>query len=333
MNAMYLKIGFNRFYDLRNICENDAFQINFHIVKDVLSSLAIIIPAIAIAYRFLSEKFGRIPWWEIKKGVKNLHEQMVREDFSPTIIVCLGRSGSIVGAMLSGCFEDMIPIATLNFHYTKDNPHPTKQSREHVRSEEFIDYCVLKSGIEGVLVLGVDILTGGTISAAMQELKKRNIDDYSIACLYLHTNAKVMPRFFYKKKNIRPRYPWMTVPFWKNWSTVPGRVKNKSKTLPKVALPLTHIDLYLVRHGETFAGSEVFCGETDYDLSMIGMEQARKIGQSFRKEVFQIIYTSPLGRARNTAQKVLKPLMMFKSVSNYFLIISSKSLKLVVKSK
>lgn len=275
---------------------------DFTIAKDILSSLAIIVPAIAIAYRFMSEKFGRISWWEIKKGVKDLHEQMVRDDFSPKLIVCLGRSGSIVGAMLSGCFDNMIPIVTLNFQYTKDYPHSAKQGREHVRSEDLIDYCVLKPGIDGVLLLGVDILTGGTMAAAMEELKKRNIDDYSIACLYLHTNSKIMPRFFHKKKNIRPRYPWMTVPFWKSWSTVPGRVKKKRGTLQEVAETFTNVDLYLVRHGETLAGNEIFCGKTDYDLSTIGMEQASNAGQLFQGESVQRIYTSPLGRARNTAQ-------------------------------
>ncbi|NLJ90461.1 MAG: histidine phosphatase family protein [Clostridiales bacterium] len=64
--------------------------------------------------------------------------------------------------------------------------------------------------------------------------------------------------------------------------------------------------LYLVRHGETEWNKEYrFQGRTDIPLSKEGMIQAEKVGQRL-KDKFDVIYTSPLTRAVQTAEIISK---------------------------
>ena len=64
--------------------------------------------------------------------------------------------------------------------------------------------------------------------------------------------------------------------------------------------------LYLVRHGETDWNKEYrFQGRTDIPLSKEGMIQAEKVGQRL-KDKFDVIYTSPLTRAVQTAEIISK---------------------------
>jgi broad specificity phosphatase PhoE len=71
--------------------------------------------------------------------------------------------------------------------------------------------------------------------------------------------------------------------------------------------------VYLIRHGETtWNRAGRLQGHLDSELTRAGVEQARAIGEVFRREVFQInevcIETSPLGRAHQTATIIAEAL-------------------------
>ena len=62
--------------------------------------------------------------------------------------------------------------------------------------------------------------------------------------------------------------------------------------------------LYLVRHGKTVLNeNKLIQGRGDYPLSSLGIEEVKKIAKGFSKEQlkFDIIYSSPLSRAYDTA--------------------------------
>lgn len=62
-------------------------------------------------------------------------------------------------------------------------------------------------------------------------------------------------------------------------------------------------NIYLIRHGETMGNVELrFQGRTDTELSEVGIAQAKKLGERFRDIPLDVIYSSPLKRAFNTAQ-------------------------------
>lgn len=65
--------------------------------------------------------------------------------------------------------------------------------------------------------------------------------------------------------------------------------------------------LYLVRHGETpWNRRGLFQGTTDVPLSATGRAQAETLAAALRGVDFHAGYTSPLRRARETAERVLR---------------------------
>jgi broad specificity phosphatase PhoE len=66
---------------------------------------------------------------------------------------------------------------------------------------------------------------------------------------------------------------------------------------------MTHI--YLVRHGQTaWNKEEVFRGRADVPLNEAGLREAMLAAEYFRGMEVQAIYSSPLSRAWQTAQKI-----------------------------
>ncbi len=63
--------------------------------------------------------------------------------------------------------------------------------------------------------------------------------------------------------------------------------------------------IYLVRHGQTaWNKEEIFRGRTDVPLDETGLRQAELAGEYFKGMEIHAIYSSPLSRALETAQKI-----------------------------
>lgn len=64
--------------------------------------------------------------------------------------------------------------------------------------------------------------------------------------------------------------------------------------------------IYIIRHGETVANAEGrMQGWTNGELTELGIKLAEVTGQAMRGIKFDIAYSSPLERARQTAKLVL----------------------------
>jgi phosphoserine phosphatase len=65
--------------------------------------------------------------------------------------------------------------------------------------------------------------------------------------------------------------------------------------------------IYLVRHGQTaWNKEEIFRGRTDVPLDETGLRQAELAGKYFKGMEIHSIYSSPLSRALETAQKIAR---------------------------
>lgn len=65
--------------------------------------------------------------------------------------------------------------------------------------------------------------------------------------------------------------------------------------------------IYLVRHGQTaWNKEEIFRGRTDVPLDELGRKQAESVGQYFKEIPIHEIYSSPLSRARETAEAIAR---------------------------
>ena len=60
--------------------------------------------------------------------------------------------------------------------------------------------------------------------------------------------------------------------------------------------------IIIIRHGESLANAKrIYLGHTDWDLSEKGKEQARQVAEYLSDEKIDVIYSSDLIRAYNTA--------------------------------
>ncbi|PRD46556.1 histidine phosphatase family protein [Sphingobacterium haloxyli] len=66
------------------------------------------------------------------------------------------------------------------------------------------------------------------------------------------------------------------------------------------------VTICLLRHGETSfnADGNRYCGRTDVDLTERGISQAKRMYESLERYRFDAVYSSPLQRARKTAEIV-----------------------------
>jgi phosphoserine phosphatase len=65
--------------------------------------------------------------------------------------------------------------------------------------------------------------------------------------------------------------------------------------------------IYLVRHGQTaWNKEEIFRGRTDIPLNETGLKEAELAGEYFRELKIHAIYSSPLSRARQTAEGIAR---------------------------
>lgn len=69
--------------------------------------------------------------------------------------------------------------------------------------------------------------------------------------------------------------------------------------------------VYLIRHGQTaWNKEEIFRGRTNVPLDETGLKQADLAGEYFKRMEIHAIYSSPLARAWQTAEKIAEPRSM-----------------------
>lgn len=67
-------------------------------------------------------------------------------------------------------------------------------------------------------------------------------------------------------------------------------------------------NIVVVRHGQTYGNiGQLFCGQTETELTPLGIEQARAAGRRLAGTEFAAAISSDLSRARITAELVLEP--------------------------
>src|SRR6185436_11407887 len=72
-------------------------------------------------------------------------------------------------------------------------------------------------------------------------------------------------------------------------------------------MPDQPLMIHLVRHGETpYNAAGRFVGRTDVELSEHGQAQAQRVAETLATRPLNGIYTSPLLRARQTAELIAK---------------------------
>lgn len=67
------------------------------------------------------------------------------------------------------------------------------------------------------------------------------------------------------------------------------------------------MNLIVIRHGQTVENKEgIHQGHSDGNLSELGKKQAQATAEALKKEKFDVVYCSPLGRAYDTAKIIMQ---------------------------
>lgn len=91
--------------------------------------------------------------------------------------------------------------------------------------------------------------------------------------------------------------------------------------------------IYFVRHGETHWNAERrFQGRKNSSLTPEGLEQSKKIAENLEKIPFMALYSSSLGRARETIQEIQKGRNIKSEIMDEFIEISMGELEGKTKS-
>jgi probable phosphoglycerate mutase len=142
----------------------------------------------------------RISWRQIEKGIKQLKEDLLKANYYPTLIVGIGRGGSITGALLSGTLGN-VPIIVIDRVYEWT-------SKE--RREGFCENIRVTKNIEKVLLVAGELHSGNTAKRYTEYFESMGANEIRMLTFMKEPYPTFKPDFFYletNKSNIR--FPWM----------------------------------------------------------------------------------------------------------------------------
>lgn len=144
----------------------------------------------------------RLSWKNVDNLIASLKVQMNDENFQPTLIIGIGRGGAIVGSLLSGSMGHC-PLIVIDRKY----------SVGRMRNAELYEKIKIETGLEKVLLVSGDVVSGDTISTYFDYFKKNlNAEDVKTAGLWVYNHSRFAVDFCgIKSKGERLRMPWMSV--------------------------------------------------------------------------------------------------------------------------
>ena len=146
----------------------------------------------------------------VDEGVEaHLLRQIDKSGFHPDVIVCIGRGGAILGAILSGNLKnpDGIEKKSNVTLLGVDRIYSWENGRRHEVANEMVDLAPLRG--KRVLLVSGDILSGGTMSFFLDAVRQVGGADTRTACLVKGVGSTLIPDFFGKEITASFRTPWM----------------------------------------------------------------------------------------------------------------------------
>ena len=254
-----------------------------------------------IVDRELSPKFsiGRFLFYRklTMKGAlsaaKKIAKDVEASKFDPTIIIGIGRGGSIFGSLISYNLYHA-PIFSIDREYNWI---------EKRRDKILFPFDIPIHLTRRVLLVAGEAHTGGTMDVFTQYLKSIGAGEIK-TCVFYKQNVCAQDINFWAKEGENTKLmPWQDAQSIRDSlsKAQANRLKKVQcqKDCPKV--------VYIVRHAETEENSDGdrFIGSTNTILSERGRIQAAQVADFLsKKSKIDLIYTSPLLRCLETAQAI-----------------------------
>jgi len=241
--------------------------------------------------------FRRLSWKFAQKASKKIVEQMTNKDnFSPTVIIGIGRGGAIMGAFISGCLGHR-PLLVID-----------RKKLLKVNGWQQVDISLRvnlpKQYISKVLLVAGVTYTGKTMLLFHDYLKSLGASEIKRAVLYRLTQRALEPEGKIEYEGIRSTrvlaMPWM---FDKRY-VEEGLTKEEPTGFNVVSSTPPAKTCFIVRHGQSTANvtGDNYSENIDCELTARGIAQANDVGAMLKHEGISRIYSGPLKHAVSTAE-------------------------------
>lgn len=147
-----------------------------------------------------------VSWKDVKKYTNILLKKMYVDGFVPDYIVGIGRSGAIIGALISGNIQienkkANIPIIACDRFFEW-----TENGREEI-DDNIIDFFPLKD--KKILLVCGDVSTGGTIKHFRKKLFEIQPQELKTAVMIKVKTATFHPNYYAKELLGDFGFPWV----------------------------------------------------------------------------------------------------------------------------
>ena len=149
---------------------------------------------------------GVYTWRDIENGVKDIREQLIIDNYIPTLLVGIGRGGAIVSSLISGNMIKgrHIPFIALERKYNEERG---------MRKASLFDDVIFKKDLNRVLLVAGDVYTGGTAGVFIDFLEGLGAKEIRF-CVFAKVNSTTRkPDYFSVSTNVTNlTFPWMLSP-------------------------------------------------------------------------------------------------------------------------
>lgn len=146
---------------------------------------------------------GVFKWENIEAGVKDLREQLISDNYVPTLLVGVGRGGAIISSLLSGNMikAKHIPFIALERKYNEERG---------MRKASLFDDVVFKKDLDRVLLVAGDVYTGDTAKVFIEFLEGLGAKEIRFLVFAKVNSTNMKPNYFYASTNVvKLKFPWM----------------------------------------------------------------------------------------------------------------------------
>ncbi len=189
--------------------------ISFDTIVNIFSIIGAIASILTLYKSILSVK--KVNWKKIEKGVIKLKEKLIADNYIPTLIIGIGRGGSIIGSILSGCLGRK-PFIGMDIIYDWN---------ENSRNERLLEEISVHRNLEKVLIVSGEWHSGASGKIYKQYFENLGSKEVKTLTFVKEKYPKeLIPDYFYtviEKPDIK--LPWMIS---KNYSKI-ARVDEKDK--------------------------------------------------------------------------------------------------------
>ncbi len=240
-------------------------------------------------------------WFYLRKEINRAYNNMKNEDYVPSLIVCVGRGGAIVGSLLSGRFGEVPIYMNFRGYDYKDG--------DRLDYMMFPQMPIGDEFLRSVLIVDGEIHGGGTMKLYENAFEEMGARDIRTLAVYVEKGSSDLVHYPGPVINRDKTHEiWDDLPWKLEGYISPAKSKEEKDTLDRMKEAHARrskrkTTVLLIRHceSEAVAGTEVFSGTSDHMLTALGKKQANALASILKHSRIDSILASPLSRASETA--------------------------------